>query len=120
MKSTFPKTERLCSKTFIADLFLNGNSLRSNCFTARYLRDHVDQPRTENPKLLISVPKRYQRRAVDRNRTKRLIREVYRKHKALYLSASNIHALAIVFSSSKVPNYKFVETHLVKILEIIK
>jgi ribonuclease P protein component len=69
---------------------------------------------------LISVPKRFQKHAVDRNRTKRLIREVYRKHKAEYLSESNIHSLAIIYASTKVPAYSFVEEHLPKLLEKIK
>ena len=138
MTSTFPKTERLCSKIGIDELFANGEARRSGGFTVKCLRIHVG---AENfpplPKLLISVPKRFQKRAVDRNRTKRLIREVYRKYKHLLArvcnpcqnvgtdedvraSVSNIHALAIIYASAKVPEYTFVEEHLSKLLEKIK
>ncbi|MCL2682394.1 MAG: ribonuclease P protein component [Bacteroidales bacterium] len=135
MNATFPKSERLCSKNCIDELFANGEARRSGGFTVKYLRSHMDETvGAENfqplPKILISVPKRFQKRAVDRNRTKRLIREVYRKHKHLLARTpvstllngmgSNIYSLAIIYASSKVPDYAFVEEHLPKLLEKIK
>jgi len=131
MNATFPKSERLCSKIGIEELFANGESRRSGGFTVKFLRAHIGAnistplnvrvlSEVETPKILISVPKRFQKRATDRNRTKRLIREIYRKHKAEYLSASNIYALAIVYASSKIPDYAFVEEHVLKLLEKIQ
>ena len=154
MSATFPKSERLCSKIGIDELFANGDACRSGGFTVKCLRVHIGvgvstplnartlsgvemSAPTNFPKLLISVPKRFQKHAVDRNRTKRLIREVYRKYKHLLArvcnpcqnvgtdedvraSVSNIHALAIIYASSKVPDYNFVEEHLPKLLEKIK
>ncbi len=120
MNATFPKSERLCSKILIDELFASATARRSGGFTVKYVRIHSDEAPTEMPKVLISVPKRFQRHAVDRNRTKRLIREVYRKHKAEYLSTSKIHSMAIIYASSKVPDYAFVETHLVKIMDAIR
>ncbi|MDR1950817.1 MAG: ribonuclease P protein component [Bacteroidales bacterium] len=119
MNATFPKSERLCSKICIEELFANGEARRSGGFTVKYLRVHVDE-KNNFPKILISVPKRFQKHAVDRNRTKRLIREVYRKHKTEYLSETNIRFLAIIFASTKVPDYAFVEEHLPKLLEKIR
>ncbi|MDR0437286.1 MAG: ribonuclease P protein component [Bacteroidales bacterium] len=129
MNATFPKSERLCSKICIDELFVNGEACRLGGFMVKYLRVRANENIGENlgaenfpplPKILISVPKRFQKRAVDRNRTKRLIREVYRKYKAQYLSQSNLHSLAIIYASSKVPDYTFVEEHLPKLLEKIK
>jgi ribonuclease P protein component len=128
MNTTFPKSERLCSKVGIEELFASGNTHRSGVFTVRYMRSHTDEgvesapldSQTPLPKILVSVPRRIQKRAVDRNRTKRLIREVYRKHKAEYLSYKNIHSLAIIYASPKVPDYAFVEEHLPQILEDIR
>jgi ribonuclease P protein component len=148
MNATFPKSERLCSKIGIDALFANGEARRSGGFTVKFLRDHTkekvtDISRTSRasvtsmsdvsmdaealeasslafPKVLISVPKRFQKHAVDRNRTKRLIREIYRKYRFEHLSESNIHSLAIIYASTKVPDYSFVEEHLPKLLEKIK
>ncbi len=119
MNATFPKSERLCSKLDIEALFTHGDARRSGGFMVKYLRVHTGE-HVGLPKILISVPKRFQKHAVDRNRTKRLIREVYRKHKVEYLSASNINALAIIYASPKVPDYTFVEEHLPKLLEKIQ
>ena len=122
MSATFPKTERLCSKIAIDELFANGDARRSGGFTVKFLRLHDIEPENISslPKILISVPKRFQKHAVDRNRTKRLIREVYRKHKAEHLSESNIQVMAIIYASIQVPDYRFVEEHLSKLLEKIK
>jgi len=124
MKATFPKAERLCSKLEIEHLFANGTSNRFGDFTARFVRLHaVGDENTAGadvssvPKILISVPKRYQKRSVDRNRTKRLIREVFRKYK---ISETNIQTLAIIYTSSKIPNYTQVENQLPKLLEKIR
>ncbi|MDR2906661.1 MAG: ribonuclease P protein component [Bacteroidales bacterium] len=119
VNASFPKSERLCSKIVIDDLFARGESRRSGGFTVKYVRVHTDED-MGLPKILISVPKRFQKHAVDRNRTKRLIREVYRKHKAEHLSESHISSLAIIYSSPKVPDYTFVEEHLPKLLDKIK
>ena len=144
MKTTFPKSERLCSKLEIEHLFANGTSNRFGDFTARFVRTHVcvgDNVETLHatslqPKILISVPKRYQKRSVDRNRTKRLIREVFRKNKHILNAGvsrasttafpepvegnSNIQTLAIIYTSSKIPDYARVEDQLPKLLEKIK
>jgi len=138
MKATFPKSERLCSKLEIEHLFANGTSNRFGDFTARFVRLHVAGDETTAgadlqsvplpagadvssvPKILISVPKRYQKRSVDRNRTKRLIREVFRKHKTEYFSETNIQTLAIIYTSSKIPDYARVEDQLPKLLEKIR
>jgi ribonuclease P protein component len=125
MNATFPKSERLCSKIGIDELFANGEARRSGGFMVKFLRDHTSVETQciaslQYPKILISVPKRFQKHAVDRNRTKRLIREIYRNYKTEYLSESNIHSLAIIYASTKVPDYGFVEEHLTKLLEKIK
>jgi len=140
MKATFPKSERLCSKLEIEHLFANGISNRFGDFTARFVRLHVAGGEntagadvSSVPKILISVPKRYQKRSVDRNRTKRLIREVFRKNKhilngnvetghapSLQHNIGNIQTLAIIYTSPKIPDYTHVENQLPKLLEKIR
>lgn len=75
---TFRKEERLCSKVFIDELVSKGKSFNSFPYRVSWIIA------TENKvpvKIVISVPKRIFKRAVDRNRLKRLTREGYRKNK---------------------------------------
>lgn len=73
----FPKSCRLCSRILINKLFEPGNS---RSFTAYPMRLIVYTQEADNNQLLISVPKRLFRHAVDRNRVKRQIREAYRNN----------------------------------------
>jgi ribonuclease P protein component len=75
---TFSKNERLCSKPLIDQLVKKGNSFNGFPFKIIWLEI---QESSAPVKIVISVPKRNFKRAVDRNRMKRLIRETYRKNK---------------------------------------
>lgn len=75
----FPKKERVCAKRDIELLFEKSKLVRSGVFSIRYiLRDRGDEPEA---KVLIVVPKKRVRKAVERNRVKRQLRELYRLHK---------------------------------------
>ena len=82
---TFGKEERLCSKLLIDQLF----SGKASSFSAWPIRgvfllvDDCQSEKAASTELLISVSKRYFKRAVKRNRVKRQIREAYRKNKFL-------------------------------------
>ncbi|MFZ4260824.1 ribonuclease P protein component [Sphingobacterium sp. HJSM2_6] len=80
-KNTFTKEERLCSKRSIDYLFLNGSSFVVYPFRIVYTVS--SQESTGAIQAIISVSKRRFKRAVARNRIKRLMRECYRleKHK---------------------------------------
>jgi ribonuclease P protein component len=79
-KYTFTKEERLCSQKQIELLFNNSSSFILYPFrfvwTSQTLAD-APYP----AKIAISVPKKRFKRAVDRNKIKRHIREAYRKNK---------------------------------------
>lgn len=96
---TFSKGERLCNYHRIQKLFQEGNSLKKYPIKLLYLA--VDSQEINN-QVLISVPKRKVRRAVHRNRIKRLIRESYRKQKSL-LSSS--YSLAFVYMGTEEISY---------------
>ncbi len=81
--NTFPKSERLCSRKAIETLFAGGN----RAFSAFPLRV-VFRPITEGPtQILVSVSKRHFKHAVDRNRTKRQIREAWRLNRDILFNA---------------------------------
>jgi ribonuclease P protein component len=110
-RQTFSRDERLRSRKLIEKIIERGKSIHVAPFRFSWT---ITKLNTVFPvQVAISVPKRFFKRAVDRNRIRRLIREVYRKNKSgLYalLKSHNIQcALLVVFSGRKVPVYDEVE-----------
>lgn len=66
------------------ELFTMSGSQSMVAFPIRAVYRVIDSP-SPYPQILISVPKRYFKHAVDRNRVKRQIREAYRCHKDIVL-----------------------------------
>ena len=81
-KHTLGKQERLCSRKLIDSLFKGGGSRAMSGFPLRMVyamtERHEGEPAAQ---ILVSVPKRCFKRAVKRNRIKRLVREAYRLNK---------------------------------------
>lgn len=75
---SFGKSEKLCSESIISRLFAEGRSFK--VFPLRVFVLSIDTA-AANAQVLISVPKKRVRKAHDRNRIKRLVREVYRLNK---------------------------------------
>ena len=68
----------------IEALFHEGNSRSAAAFPLRVVYMLTDaQPADVPVRILISVPKKRFKHAVDRNRVKRQVREAYRRHKLL-------------------------------------
>jgi ribonuclease P protein component len=80
---TYPKSERLKSKTTIDLLFSTGKSVSK--YPLRLVYVPVELPEEELIKMGVSVSKKYFKKAVDRNYFKRVLRETYRLNKQLLL-----------------------------------
>ena len=96
-RNTFGKDEKLKSKKIIDQLFEEGKSVSNNGFTLVYL---VKPLLTFYPAQAgFSVPKKHFKRAVDRNRIKRLMREAYRHNKTPFYEklAERKQQMAIMF-----------------------
>lgn len=95
MKQTFKKSERLCSKKTIGQLFQKGSATTRTFYLFPFRLLYRNDPDRETPAggspagdpllpaILISVSSRNFKKAVDRNLIRRRVREAYRKNKAL-------------------------------------
>ena len=117
---TLSKEERICSKKLINELF-TGNGRSMTAFPLRVVcmkRTIVDdQPRAA---MLVSVPKRYFKHAVDRNRVKRQVREAFRRNKSIITQnlTDDHEAVAMAFvwlTDEKFPSSE-VENRMVRLL----
>ncbi|WP_329741942.1 ribonuclease P protein component [Dyella sp. A6] len=72
-----PRDARLRRAADFAAMRQGSGRLGGRCFSVRYRPNSVGQPR-----LGLAISKRVSKRAVDRNRIKRLVRESFRRHRA--------------------------------------
>lgn len=98
---TFKKEERLCNRQRIESLFHNGSSFIVYPFRVVHLVEASTNSKRWSIAVLISVPKKRFRKAVSRNRIKRLVREAYRLEKhplRSFLESQSLHlSLAIQY-----------------------
>jgi ribonuclease P protein component len=110
---TFGKDEKLCSDKLIEQLFASGSSFVKYPLRVVYM-NVSELPADTNCQVLTSVSKRRFKRAVKRNRVKRLIREAYRLNKHLLSGSINGKLiLGFVFIGTDLPEYKSVEKSMI-------
>ena len=116
------------SRKLIDRLFVGGGSKSMSCFPLRLVfmvLDHNDEA-LENKgshvdmadvQMMISVPKRYFKHAVDRNKVKRQVREAYRCHRDLYeLPEGKYLAMAFIWLDHQHHETAEVEDKVVNLL----
>ena len=124
-RNTLSKRERICSQKLTEQLFNSGKAHSMVAFPLRAV--YMSIPREEQEpqaSILVSVSKRYFKRAVKRNRVKRLVREAYRLNKHILtdrLTASPGMALAIAFLwlDPKLHSFHQVENKVKQLLQRI-
>jgi len=118
----FPKKERICSDKAISQLFGSDCSRSVVNYPVRAVYRFLSETSSNTPvQVLISVPKRYLRHAVQRNAMKRKMREAYRLHKSLLKldeSTQRLH-LALIWISDKTADYATVENRVCSLLQRI-
>ncbi|HNR74350.1 MAG TPA: ribonuclease P protein component [Cyclobacteriaceae bacterium] len=102
----FKKNERLSKEKWIQELFEKGSSFYLSPFKIIYLK-HPDS--TLPNQILISVPSRQFKKAVDRNLIKRRIREAYRTQKS---NLTQPLIFAIVYTAKEILPFSEVKTKI--------
>lgn len=114
----FPKKERLHSKKLIDALFSEGASFRLYPFVVKYMPNPLYD--ADCHQILISVAKKRFKRAVDRNRVKRLVREAYRLHKHKLIitpEGSKFWLIGYIYIGKEIHDYAFMARKLNDILK---
>ncbi len=116
MDQSFGRTQKLKSKKLIEQLFTEGRSLKSFPLKLVYLP--ISNSESSELKTAVSVPKKLIKTAVQRNRIKRLMREVFRKNKYLVTKElPSSYALMFIYISRDEISYEKIEESMKKILK---
>jgi len=111
---TLRKSDRICSRSRITELFSNGDGFYIYPFKVCYAFNETDYSR-----FLISVPKKRFKRAVRRNYIKRLVRESLRIRKFSTYFDKGID-ICFVYCTSDTPDYTLISTKIENVLDKIK
>jgi ribonuclease P protein component len=114
-KFTFSKAERLHKEKDIKELFDKGSSFY--LFPFKVLTFPAKTSGSLN-QVLIAVSRRNFKKAVDRNRVKRRIREAYRLQKHL-LPAGPTHWIGLIYTHKEILTGKEISSKMVHVLQKI-
>jgi ribonuclease P protein component len=120
----FGKMEKLKSRKLIEELFARGKSV--NVFPVRilYIFSNLQAEEKSLLQVGVSVSKKNFKRAVDRNRIKRLLREAYRLQKKELLELTTRQKkkgfVFFIYTDKQLPEYSMVFDTITKALNILK
>jgi len=117
MQFTYNKHEKLKSRKLIKQLFEDGKAVTVFPLRLIYLKKDFE---AKNPvKTSVSVSKRNFKLAVDRNRIKRLMREVYRLNKPfLYKNVSDKYIFMFIYLGKEEIPYQKLNDKMIKIINL--
>ena len=119
MNEKMGKQYKLCSQKLIESIFETKQSVKSYPFIAHYKA--FELPAKVPFQLVHSVPKRNFKRAHDRNKIKRQMREIIRKNKAsienILLNSNQQFGLFILFTAKEEFEFELFSKKLIQLLE---
>lgn len=116
MQFTYPKKEKLKSKTTIDLLFSEGNSVSK--FPLRLVYVENKEANAELIKIGVSVSKKYFKKAVDRNYFKRVLRETYRLNKHLLIdNLEKPYAFMFFYQTKERLSYQEIEEKTIQLFQ---
>lgn len=117
MDQTFKKIEKLKSQKLIEKLFSEGKSFAAYPLRLVYLQTNFED--ASKIKAGVSVSKRHFKKAVDRNRIKRLMREAYRLNKSKYLhNIPEQYAFMILYIGKTDIDYKTISKKMNTLMDM--
>ena len=116
----FPKSEKLKREKAIKQVFSQGKGVYKYPFKVVLVPGEFIEGE-ELPKVMVSAPKRAFKKAVDRNRIKRQIREAYRLSKSEWLAnvANKPAYLAIMYVAKEHNSSELIQKKLKKVLYLL-
>ena len=116
MNARFATKEKVKSKKEIEALFSEGNSIAK--YPVRLIYKKMTVEKEMDIRAAVSVSKRNFKKAVDRNRIKRLLRESYRKNKYLvHNNTTHQFAFMFLYTGKKIPEYIMIESKIKQLLK---
>lgn len=120
MNFTYPKTEKLKSKTTIDLLFSKGKSVSKYPLRLVFVESDYGIPEDSDQKLKmgVSVSKKYFKHAVDRNYFKRVLRETYRLNKHILIdNLDKKYAFMFFYQTKERLTYQEINTKTIQLFE---
>lgn len=113
--NSFPKSEHLCGEKRINKLFTTGKAFIVYPLRVVYLTQ--PKSKTESAIVMVGAPKKKFKRAVKRNRLKRMMREAYRLNKHSLIEALDENQLEMMVSfqyiATEILEYDLIEKKMV-------
>jgi len=115
MRYSFPKKEHLTKKEHFDKLHSTGRGIKSFPFSFRYIEAELEEGLQR--KVAILAPKRGLNKAVDRNKMKRQMRELYRLNKPAIFNSGVQEIWSLRYLGNRLNDYAFLEAGFLKLLE---
>lgn len=115
MKQNFPTIEKLKSKKLLDELFTSGKKL--NEYPIKLVFKQINFEDDVLIKAGVSVPKRNFKKAVDRNRIKRLLREGYRLNKEIvHTKLDQKYVCMFLYLGKEMPTFEVLNKKMIRLL----